>query len=186
MTFSLAFSVGSCDKEIDAGIDPDEPGRKLTISEAMAHYKQNRNPRQKGVKISSVDPSGNFAEKSLELGVVWQGAIEKGLSGSGNAVLAPLRTGSGYWEYDTVNGASISVDYFNYLYMYRDGNQQIREKWISLFPDSAWLYGDRHSYSGLLLVQDLEGNVENSFRFDKEKPASVARQAGFGRPMGSP
>ncbi|MEO6686559.1 MAG: hypothetical protein ABIN24_11365 [Dyadobacter sp.] len=63
--------------------------------------------------------------------------------------------------------AYVPYNQLNYLMMYKDKQKSVRTEWITLMPDSSWLYGGKNIYTGDILVRNWEGEYIKVYRYDK-------------------
>lgn len=110
---------------------------------------------------------------------VWSDAETKLMHNGNNSVLVPLDFGNIYQRTST-NGVT-RLGQLNYLFMYRDSSAQIQTEWVALYPDSAWIKGDRAQYTGRLLVKDWNGTVKKGFIYHGD--GSVADLSSLGQTL---
>ena len=96
-----------------------------------------------------------FANKQA----LWDQAYTHLISTGSNAVKIPLDFGNLYWVSNEAKGELMPYSSLNYLMMYKDSLQKIHAEWINLMPDSVWLYGQRDSYTGRILIKSWDNKL---------------------------
>jgi hypothetical protein len=83
--------------------------------------------------------------------------------------VVPLNSGNAYLGIKSKTPAQnigyIPFNQVNYLLMYKDEEMQIHSEWVTILPDSLWLYGDRSSYQGNVLVRKWNGQPLKFFSY---------------------
>ncbi len=97
---------------------------------------------------------------------LWGSAFEKQIS-VGRAVQIPLHIGD---LLITVNGGKdlLPLASLHYVLMYKDALDSMHTEWVTLMPDSAWLYGKRDKYTGKIEVKDWGGNFIKGYFYHKQ------------------
>jgi len=135
----------------------------VSIGEAKAYFDANFNSpaaRETGHKHTV---EGNLKSKIAN----WNKAGYKKIS-LGEAVIIPL-------EFENLNlivnektRAYVPYNQLNYLMMYKDKRKSVKTEWVTLLPDSSWLYGNKNIYTGDILVRNWEGKYIKMYHYKKD------------------
>lgn len=161
------FIVQGCRKDI---IQPNSGilNNSLSIAEAKAYFDANLRQGTKPEKLmsTSVIKSITLEDVFNSKQPIWESAYSK-MQSSGGVVKIPLDLGSTYSIVNKKTGAVVPFGSLNYLMMYRDSLEKIHAEWVYLQPDSAWLYGNRSSYSGSITVKTWDGQLIKKLSYNK-------------------
>ncbi|TDE10013.1 hypothetical protein [Dyadobacter psychrotolerans] len=134
----------------------------LSIEEAKRYFDTNFSSAT--IKKShSYNAEQLFEHKSSK----WEKAGYKQIS-FGDAVVVPMRFEELNLVIDKKTGAYVPYDQLNYLMMYKDKQKNIVTEWVTLLPDSSWLYGKRDVYTGDIMVRTWEGEYLKMYRYSKD------------------
>lgn len=184
----ISFLLSSCSKEL-AKPEEETSAASLSIADAKAHFEKNvlpsRPKRNNNTLERSMSTAPNVTDFSSLLDdreAIWDGAREKIISTGTNSILVPIDFGNLYLQ--TSSDGVTPLGHLNYLFMYRDSTAQIHTEWVALYPDSAWIKGDRDKYTGHLLVRDWQGSIKKGFGYREDGTvldlSASTRQRGVG------
>lgn len=136
-----------------------------SINEARQHFDRNL------AKSKGNDDLNPYLKTKVP---VWKNAYFASVDG--NIVLkVPLKFDNIYWVLNEKTRATMPYDNLNYLYFYKDSAANIKTEWVSLFPDSAWAYGNRQTYTGRAVIRDWDGNLLKAYSYQNgERPVSYS------------
>ena len=153
------FLGQGCKKDI---LQPNSPLLKnsLSIAEAKAYFDANLMKDNKPEKLMSTEGRNDVTYEDIlnQKQAIWESAYEQLIS-TGGAVKVPLDFGKVYAVVNKRTNALVPLSTLNYLLMYKDSLQNIHAEWVSLNPDSNWLYGNRNQYTGTIRVSDWHGKT---------------------------
>jgi hypothetical protein len=160
----IVFLLTGCQKEELTSSNNQGASTLLTIEEARQYY--DSNPKNYGSIQGKIDKEPT-----------WDHAYSKSIS-NGLAVVIPLNSANTYLDIKSQSPGNsigyIPFDQVNYLLMYKDEKMQIHSEWVTVLPDSAWLYGDRSRYQGKVLVRTWNGQPMKFFSYkDNEVTKSI-------------
>lgn len=95
---------------------------------------------------------------------IWDMAEVRNIS-VGEAVKIPIDMGNTYAIVGDKTRDVVPFSSLNYLMIYKDSLQSTHIEWVYLMPDSVWLYGNRNSYSGRVLVRTWAGGVLKKYTY---------------------
>lgn len=161
------FFIQSCRKDT---LLPSKGANSLTISEAKSYFETNlkttNSIKGKVMSTTGVGKSigATFEDILANKQPIWEQAYQKMIS-SGGAVKIPLDFGDAEVIVNPITRASVPFNSLNYLLMYKDSLQKVHAEWVSLLPDTSWLYGKRDVYRGKIFVRDWEGKLIKQFSY---------------------
>ncbi|SOD20570.1 hypothetical protein, partial [Pedobacter xixiisoli] len=161
---AIAVLFNSCRKDLLVQ-SPDHLKSSLSIAEAKSYFNSHLSSFKKGNHSSSMLSSTPtlqtlFANKQP----IWDKAYERLIS-TGGAVKIPLNFGESYAVVNQKTKSIVPAASLNYLLMYKDNRDSIHAEWVRLAPDSSWLYGERETYKGRIVVYDWDGKLLRNYRY---------------------
>jgi hypothetical protein len=139
----------------------------ISVAEARKYFDANLRMANGPKKLMSTSTLGNnltIEELIKNKQPLWDYAYNQLLS-NGQAIKIPIDFGNAYAEVTKKGEGLLPLASLSYLYMYRDTLQNIHAEWVLLKPDSAWLYGNRSSYSGSISVKDWNGRSIRVYQY---------------------
>lgn len=169
---AIAVIFNSCRKDLLVQ-SPDNLKSSLSIAEAKSYFNSQIAPN-KGKNAKTVFSSEpKLAEIVSNKQPLWDQAYYKMIS-TGQAVKIPIDFGDKvYALIDKEENEVVPLGSLNYLYMYKDSLQNVHAEWVVLQPDTAWLYGERNTYSGRILVRDWNGKTIKNLYYSRINQNSV-------------
>lgn len=153
----LCFVMQSCRK------DHLMPGQGIldqnlkSVSEARQHFERNVGNRKGNAELNA------YLKTKTP---VWKNSYFVTVDGL-SVLKVPLKFDNIFWVLDEKTHATMPYDNLNYLYFYKDSTFNIKTEWVSLFPDAAWCYGARDSYTGRAVIRDWDGNLLKAYSYEK-------------------
>lgn len=176
------ISIQSCRKDL---LQPKSylVQQQLSIAEAKQYFdkhimasKPNKDNQLMSANSSSHNHDGSTIDGLLgNKKVLWNHAYEQLIS-IGVAVKIPLDFGTADVIINQNTKAAVPFGSLNYLLMYKDSLQNIHTEWVNLQPDSAWLYGNRGSYTGSIVVKNWNGAVLKKYAYPDLKSTIGSRK----------
>lgn len=84
-------------------------------------------------------------------------------------VKVPLVFDNIYYGLGKTHKGKINYNQANYLLLYKDSLKNTKAEWVGLYPDSAWAYGSRNSFTGNIMIRNWAGKLTKLIKFDKGK-----------------
>jgi len=132
----------------------------VSIEEAKAYFNTNILSTTSREKRHKHGIEGELRNKIVK----WDKAGYKNIS-FGEAVIVPMKFDGLSLVVDKKTRAYVPYYQLNYLMMYKDRKKSINNEWITLLPDSSWLYGNRNIYTGNVLVRSWAGDYIKMFKY---------------------
>lgn len=157
------FFVWGCQKDLNEMVTEKKllSETSVTVAEAKAYFEKHF---QKSSQRESHKHNVNAILKNKI--PVWDDAYNKKIS-FGEAVVVPL-------NFEDLNlvvnkeGAYVPYNQLNYLMIYKDDKTRMKIEWVSLLPDSSWLYGNKDVYTGNILVRNWNGDYIKMYNYKKD------------------
>lgn len=114
---------------------------------------------------SSTSKDNQNPRKTLSKTPIWESAYTTQMS-AGEAVVVPLHFGKPFLIKSNFGGNKLySIDDITKLLIYKDVDRQFHVEVVTLIPDSSYMNGKGHLFSGIAFVEDWLGHPLNKFKY---------------------
>ncbi|MES2372231.1 MAG: hypothetical protein V4557_06605 [Bacteroidota bacterium] len=113
---------------------------------------------------------------------MWDNAIADKMS-MGDGLIIPIKLDSVFYSISNFGGQKQSLENRIKLFMYKDIQGKFKTELVSSFPDQDFVIGKSQKFTGIILVEDWNGNFIKGYKYEKNK---ILRLKSYPTSSGSP